>query len=578
MTVISFVAEYDEIIRKLQDYLEKDLTDEFLAFAEHQEYCRIEWLKSVKECTRLQADLDKVKQEIGDYMHKLNHARKLLDQEKKHRRRVEEERSKLEQQMLSARELLFSCRLSEDTKEKLGFLGSPTNRFPIKSSDQNIHCTKSKLNTAMIEVNLCDINSTETLLSNFSYSRSEDDLDVSSIKSKKWKAYRLDTTESTDSTETSSSLSKDIGERECDKIVTEISSVPKCSIENVPQNPESDLDEREPNIEMKLKSFSTFDKNKWSAMRTQHSFIPKTIIKSDICASCNKRIRFGKMVLKCKSCRSICHTECKEELSLPCKPLSDTPKPKDIIGTIADFTSTQSPMVPGFLVHCLNEIERRGSNEIGLYEVSACDNEVKRLKEQILRNKSLPVLNEIDINVICGVVKDFLRSLQEPLITNALRNDFIRAVTAKDSIDIVPCMYQAISQLAQPNRDTLAFLMLHLMKVAENPDCRMSIDSLAKVFGPIIVGYSSRDPRVRTGETQVQAMIMEHLIRIPIWDTYINGDSKTTTPRSKILLKTPSTTSLAKSTSSRHLFSPNFTKSVQSLRKKRKFFPTSPKH
>lgn len=93
--MLSLVAHYDEVMRKVQEYFEEDLTDEFLAFAERQEACRIEWLKSVQECRRLQSELDKANHEIGDYMTKLSHARKLLDQEKKARRRAEDERNNL---------------------------------------------------------------------------------------------------------------------------------------------------------------------------------------------------------------------------------------------------------------------------------------------------------------------------------------------------------------------------------------------------------------------------------------------------------------------------------------------------
>ena len=52
--------------------------------------------------------------------------------------------------------------------------------------------------------------------------------------------------------------------------------------------------------------------------------------------------------------------------------------------------------------------------------------------------------------------------------------------------------FQAVSELPRPNRDTLAFLILHLQKVADSPDCMMPADNLAKVMGPTIVGYSSR--------------------------------------------------------------------------------------
>lgn len=121
-------------------------------------------------------------------------------------------------------------------------------------------------------------------------------------------------------------------------------------------------------------------------------------------------------------------------------------------------------MVPALIVHCVNEIELRGMNEVGLYRVPGSEKDVKMLKEKFLRSKSTPQLQEVDIHVICGVIKDFLRSLREPLLTNSLWRDFIQAGESHDIMDIAPAIYQAISLLPQPNRDTLAYIMLHLNK------------------------------------------------------------------------------------------------------------------
>ena len=37
-------------------------------------------------------------------------------------------------------------------------------------------------------------------------------------------------------------------------------------------------------------------------------------------------------------------------------------------------------MVPALLVHCINEVEKRGLSEKGIYRISATDKDVKRLK------------------------------------------------------------------------------------------------------------------------------------------------------------------------------------------------------
>lgn len=59
-----------------------------------------------------------------------------------------------------------------------------------------------------------------------------------------------------------------------------------------------------------------------------HTFVPKTIIKPDVCGPCGKKIKFGKVAVKCKDCRGVCHPDCKDSLPLPCIPFINTPTQK----------------------------------------------------------------------------------------------------------------------------------------------------------------------------------------------------------------------------------------------------------
>lgn len=77
-----------------------------------------------------------------------------------------------------------------------------------------------------------------------------------------------------------------------------------------------------------------------------------------------------------------------------------------------------------------------------------------------MKGKAAPCLTDVDVHVLCGVVKDFLRSLQDSLITKALWNDFVSACEEND----IQKIKAKISELPQPNRDTLAFMMLHLQR------------------------------------------------------------------------------------------------------------------
>lgn len=76
----------------------------------------------------------------------------------------------------------------------------------------------------------------------------------------------------------------------------------------------------------------------------------------------------------------------------------------------------------------------------------------------------MPALGEIDLHVICGCIKDFLRDLREPLLPTRLWAAFANAVQNFDDKQAVRDLHIALNQLPQANRDTLAFLILHLQR------------------------------------------------------------------------------------------------------------------
>ena len=98
-------------------------------------------------------------------------------------------------------------------------------------------------------------------------------------------------------------------------------------------------------------------------------------------------------------------------------------------------------------------------------------------------------MTKFEIPTVTSVVKKFLRSLKEPVIPLSLWQVFVDAATNPDSTDVEAAMYQAISELPLPNRDTLAYLIVHLQTVADNSVFnKMDKDNLAVIMGPTILG------------------------------------------------------------------------------------------
>jgi Rac GTPase-activating protein 1 len=183
-------------------------------------------------------------------------------------------------------------------------------------------------------------------------------------------------------------------------------------------------------------------------------------------------------------------------------------------------------MVPALIQHCVNEIEVRGLQTVGLYRVPGPEKEVKDLKERFLRGKGTPNLSRYEIHAVCGCVKDFLRSLQEPIVGRWFWKDFTVASEIPDPIKRQVEFNRIVQELPPPNQDTLAFMILHMQRIAETPEVKMPIGNLAKVFGPTIVGYSTGgeiEPANMLKETKKQQMVLETLLSMhgEFWKRFI---------------------------------------------------------
>lgn len=102
-------------------------------------------------------------------------------------------------------------------------------------------------------------------------------------------------------------------------------------------------------------------------------------------------------------------------------------------------------------------------------------------------------------------------------------------------------MFEVVAQLPAPNKDTLAFLILHLQDVASHAhNNKMPAESLAKIFGPTIVGHATPSPSndVILDDTRKQAKVMEKLLSIRdesskdggYWNQFIPGGCAALSP------------------------------------------------
>lgn len=156
--------------------------------------------------------------------------------------------------------------------------------------------------------------------------------------------------------------------------------------------------------------------------------------------------------------------------------------------------ATQGSQVPLIIRRCVEEIERRGLDIIGLYRLCGSATKKRILREAFERNARTVDLtpdNVPDINVITGVLKDYLRELPEPLFTKCLYQMMLDALTVclpDDPEGNAKLMFSILDCLPKVNRATLIYLMDHLaLVVSQSERNKMTPQNLAVCFGPVMM-------------------------------------------------------------------------------------------
>ncbi|XP_040895944.1 rho GTPase-activating protein SYDE2 isoform X1 [Toxotes jaculatrix] len=158
-------------------------------------------------------------------------------------------------------------------------------------------------------------------------------------------------------------------------------------------------------------------------------------------------------------------------------------------------------MVPLLISKCINEIEKRGCQVVGLYRLCGSAAVKKELREAFERDSYAVELCENtypDINVITGVLKDYLRELPYPLITKQLYEAVLESMAVRplrmgaagcenDQADSEHTV-SLLENLPEVERMTLRKLLDHLKLVASYQEVnKMTCQNLAVCFGPVLL-------------------------------------------------------------------------------------------
>ncbi|XP_060102651.1 rho GTPase-activating protein 10 [Heteronotia binoei] len=142
---------------------------------------------------------------------------------------------------------------------------------------------------------------------------------------------------------------------------------------------------------------------------------------------------------------------------------------------------------------CISAVETRGINDQGLYRVVGVSSKVQRLLNLLMDTKTC---NEVDlensveweVKTITSAMKQYLRSLPEPLMTYDLHGEFIIPVKSGSPESRVNGIHFLVHKLPEKNKEMLDILVKHLAIVSSHAKKNlMTVANLGVVFGPTLM-------------------------------------------------------------------------------------------
>uniref|UniRef100_A0A8C6RSC6 Rho GTPase-activating protein SYDE1 n=1 Tax=Nannospalax galili TaxID=1026970 RepID=A0A8C6RSC6_NANGA len=166
----------------------------------------------------------------------------------------------------------------------------------------------------------------------------------------------------------------------------------------------------------------------------------------------------------------------------------------------------QSPgQVPLIIQKCVRQIECRGLRVVGLYRLCGSAAVKKELRDAFEQDSAAVCLSEDiypDVNVITGILKDYLRELPTPLITQPLYQVVLEAMAQghPSRASLGPEGTRGLlSCLPDVERATLTLLLDHLRLVSSfHGHNRMTPQNLAVCFGPVLLPARQAPTRSRS--------------------------------------------------------------------------------
>ncbi|XP_028284942.1 active breakpoint cluster region-related protein [Parambassis ranga] len=171
-------------------------------------------------------------------------------------------------------------------------------------------------------------------------------------------------------------------------------------------------------------------------------------------------------------------------------PSSPAQHPPVFCVPIKTVAQQEGVLVPHLVRCCVEEVERRGMDEVGIYRISGASSDISMLRMAFNSNlrEAVTRLRSTEVNAVSGILKLYFRELPEPLIPAELFQALARTLDIQDLKSRLVSMLSLLQSCPDANRHTFLYLLRHLQRVSERQEVnKMTLLNLATVFGPSLL-------------------------------------------------------------------------------------------
>ncbi|KAG0302501.1 hypothetical protein BGZ98_007439, partial [Dissophora globulifera] len=241
-----------------------------------------------------------------------------------------------------------------------------------------------------------------------------------------------------------------------------------------------------------------------SGKSTEHIFVLHNFVRPTRCDCCEDKL-WGREY-RCRLCGFHAHSRCTHDAMPVCSgPNKDSdsssfrdaippapPSKQVMFGTdLIEQLELEQRTIPMVVEKCIEAVDERGLDVEGIYRRSGMAAEARQLVQAYDVGLQPDLMDDEvyqDICSITSVLKQYLRSLPQPLIPYDLYSEFINTVSLPESDAKLPTFRSVMDRMPTAHYVTLRVLMEHLNRVTSRDKINlMNAKNLSVVFGPTLM-------------------------------------------------------------------------------------------